>query len=382
MPKILHVSNDYAGSTVYMNLVRELDNLGVVQTIYSPIRSKSLVGKNLVDFKSRTSRVIYSSILNWHIDRVFYPYKILKIFRDIQKKIDFSQIDFIHAHTWYSDGGVAYLLSRKYNIPFIVTVRSTDLDTFYKKLAYLRPFGRKVLERAKRIILISASSRYKLFAIRALQEAPKQLGGKVQIIPNGVDPYWIEHCKIHNSNQPFKDGFINLIYVGTFIKRKKLLEIQQAVILLNENTDGEKLHLQIVGAGGDNEVSVLELVEQWPEYFTYQGKVQDKQKLAKLYRSADIFVMPSLHETFGLVYVEAMSQGLPILYTANEGIDGFYSDDIGEKVKQASVQEIAEKLSIMMNKLNSYKVPIIELKKNHDWSEIAKKYLSIYKMYI
>lgn len=59
-----------------------------------------------------------------------------------------------------------------------------------------------------------------------------------------------------------------------------------------------------------------------------------------------------------------MLQSLPILYIANEGIDGFYSDDIGEKVQKSRIDEISEKLIRMMESLSNYKVPTAELKKS------------------
>src|SRR5699024_4104681 len=104
------ITNDYSGSTVYKNLFRELDTLGASQIIYNPIREKMRIGKNKIEFKTSNSRIIYSHILNHHIDRAFFPYKVWKTFRDIQNHVDLSKIDFIHAHTWYSDGAVAYLL--------------------------------------------------------------------------------------------------------------------------------------------------------------------------------------------------------------------------------------------------------------------------------
>lgn len=379
MVKVLHIANDYAGSTVYMNLVRELDNLAVEQIVYTPIRGTNNVGKNAIEFASDKSEVIYSSILNWHIDRVFYPYKIFKILKDIQRKVDFSQINFIHAHTWYSDGGVAYFLSKKYNIPFITTIRSTDLNTFYKKMVYLRPFGRKVLEHAKSIILISASSKTKLLQLRSLKRSRDKLKNKLVTLPNGVDPYWIDNAVVAKGLKLKASSTVGLIYVGTFIKRKKLLEIQYAVIELNKKARQNKVHLHIVGGGGASETEVAELINQYEEHFTYHGKIYDKTELANLYHTADIFVMPSLSETFGLVYVEAMLQGLPILYTANEGIDGFYPESIGEKVQTPTVQEIGEKLSVMIENLNGYSIPTEALKQNHDWAEIAKQYLSIYE---
>jgi len=377
MVKVLHIANDYAGSTVYMNLVRELDNLAVEQIVYTPIRGTNNVGKNAIEFASDKSEVIYSSILNWHIDRVFYPYKIFKILKDIQRKVDFSQINFIHAHTWYSDGGVAYFLSKKYNIPFIVTVRNTDLNVFQKKLAYLRPFGRKVLERAKNIFLISASYLPRVLSQHSLQTSLGSIQEKIKVLPNGVDPYWLNNAVGQKEQKKLNDT-VQLIYVGRLTAGKNVPFVQQAVVWLNKNTR-HNVHFHIVGGGGTSEAEVIELANQQPSYFTYHGKVYNKDELANLYRTADIFVMPSSHETFGLVYVEAMLQGLPILYTANEGIDGFYPESIGEKIQTPTVQEIGEKLSVMIENLNGYSIPAEALKRNHDWAEIAKQYLSIYE---
>lgn len=379
MVKVLHIANDYAGSKVYKNLIMELDKLGVEQVVYTPVRGEGPVGKNSVDFARGGSRIIYSSLLNWHVDRLIYPYKIFKIFRDIQRRVDFSSIDLIHAHTWYSDGGVAYFLAKKYRVPFIVAIRSTDLNVFYKKLAYVRTFGKRVLEESRRVILISASLKSNLSQIGSLRKSLEHFEGKIGIIPNGVDSYWLCNSVAKGLWQPKDSKVVNIIYVGTFIKRKRLVEIQRAVIDLNLKSNNCKVHLHIVGGGGGKAVEAVRLIGLYPDYFTYHGKIDNKDELARLYRSSDIFVMPSLNETFGLVYVEAMSQGLPILYTENDGIDGFYSESIGEKVKRPTVQEIAEKLSLMIGSLDSYSIPIEEIKRNHSWAEIAKRYISIYK---
>lgn len=377
MARILHISNDYSSSTVYKNLVKEIDNLGVEQVVYTPIRGTELVGKNSIEFTNKKSETIYSSILNRHIDRVLYPFKIFKILKDIQKKVDFSQIDFIHAHTWYSDGGVAYFLSKKYNIPFIVAIRNTDLNLFQKKLVYLRPFGRAVLKKAKNIVLISGSYLPRVLSQQSLQGSLSLIKSKIRVMPNGVDPYWINNA-VERVISDVQSENINLIYVGRLTAGKNVPLAQDAVIQLNQKSN-YKIHLHIVGGGGAEHEKVVANAKKHAKFFTYHGKVYDKVKLTDLYRSSDIFVMPSSHETFGLVYVEAMLQGLPILYTANEGIDGFYSDDIGEKVHKPTVDEISEKLITMMENLSSYNVPTAELKKNHDWAEIAKQYLSMYK---
>ena len=57
--------------------------------------------------------------------------------------------------------------------------------------------------------------------------------------------------------------------------------------------------------------------------FEFVGKVDSLPVLKSYYERSDFFTMPSKAETFGLVYIEALLQGLPVMYTQNEGIDGF-----------------------------------------------------------
>lgn len=377
MKAVLHITNDYSGSTVYMNLIRELDNLGVEQIVYNPIRNKKGIGKNSIKFKNSSSRIIYRSILNYHIDRFFYPWKRQKILKDIQKQVDFTKIDFIHAHTWYSDGGVAYELSKKYNIPFIVAIRSTDINLFQRKLKYLRPYGRRILREAQKVILISASYKEKVFSQNSLKSILSQLKLKTLIIPNGVDPFWIEKA-VEKKKFESKEK-LNILYLGTFIKRKKVLILQNAVLELSKKHDNIQFHLHLVGGGGKDETEILKKVEQYPQIYTYHGKVYDKEKLKFIFQSCDIFAMPSINETFGLVYIEALLQGLFVLYTKDEGIDSFYQERIGEKVnKQSDEIEIQDALLKMIKNYNNYQIPTRKLIKNHDWKLIARKYKEIY----
>lgn len=372
---ILHIANDYAGSKVYKNLVYELDQLGTKQTVYTAIRDKNKIGNNQVALKVEGSKILYSAILNWHIDRVFYPLKIVKIYKDIQSKIDFNKVKCIHAHTWYSDGGVAYFLSKKYNIPFVVTIRNTDINLFQEKLVYLRPLGKKILRNAKQVILISASYKERVLCQSSLRSMKSQLIDKLRVIPNGVDSFWLA-----NSSPKKKraiDATYNFLYVGKFTAGKQVPALQQAILLLRSELSQE-VRLHLVGGGDEDDAKVLEIVMKHPNVFTYHGKIHDKQALLTLFQNCDAFTMPSMHETFGLVYVEAMLQGLPILYTEGEGIDGFYSEKIGEKVSVHSIEEIKEKLNLIINNLDQYSIPLDKIKKNHDWALIAKEYIDIY----
>lgn len=374
--KILHLANDYAGSAVYKNLVTALDEEGLTQIIYCPVRDAGLINKNKVEFRDPGSRIIYSHILNKTIDRILYPLKIKKILADVERKVNLTQVNLIHAHTWYSDGGVAYFLSKKYNIPYITAIRNTDLNLFQKMLAYLRPFGRKILNAASGIILIAASYKERVLSQNSLQSIKKDLEKKIRIIPNGVDPYWIENAI--NSPKTRTDKTFNVLFIGKFTKSKNIVALQEAVQLLShENNKRIKLH--IVGGGGAKAKEVITNVKRYPDVFKYYGQIFDKDELLRCFRNCDVFAMPSKHETFGLVYIEALLQGLPVMYQKNEGIDGFYKERIGEAVTIGDAEEIKEKLKLLYENFSSYEFNIPLIKQNHNWRLIAKEYLAIYK---
>lgn len=208
----------------------------------------------------------------------------------------------IHAHTWYSDGGVAYLLSKKYNIPYIVTIRNSDLNVFQKYLIHERLFGRKILENAKNVILIAASYKKRVIELLSLYKIKNSLLSKLQIIPNGVDAYWINNAL--EKKTKIENKIFNILFIGKFNRGKNVLALQKAISEINKKE--KRVHLHLIGGGGNVHTEVLKQVNLYKEIMTYHGKIFDLSKLKEHFENADIFAMPSKHETFGLVYVEAM----------------------------------------------------------------------------
>ncbi len=73
------------------------------------------------------------------------------------------------------------------------------------------------------------------------------------------------------------------------------------------------------------------------------GFVGEKEKLLEIYRQCDVLVVPSFRESFGLIYVEALTQGLPVVYTKGQGFDGNFEDGhIGYSIQPESPESIAE----------------------------------------
>ncbi|MDR4895053.1 MULTISPECIES: glycosyltransferase [unclassified Chryseobacterium] len=372
---ILHITNDYSGSTVYKNLVRELDNNGVEQIVYNPFREVSRIGKNKIDFKNTRSQIIYSHILSKYADRVLYKKKIKKIVQDIEAKIDLKTVRFIHAHTWYSDGGVAYELHKKYNIPYILAVRNTDLNVFLKYFLHERGYGKKILLNANKIITISAVYKKRMLEDPRLSHILNDLQQKVMVIPNGVDPYWIE-SRVEKRKTVEDEKSIQLLYIGKFNKGKNVFNLINAVKNHNHKIQN-RIKLTLIGGGGNDEKRIMDSIKN-DHSFEFVGKVDSLPVLKSYYERSDYFTMPSKAETFGLVYIEALLQGLPVMYTQNEGIDGFYDDTIGEKVEDTSVSAIERGLERLIQKRDHYSFDIEQLLENHDWKKIAEVYQQLY----
>ena len=96
-------------------------------------------------------------------------------------------------------------------------------------------------------------------------------------------------------------------------------------------------------------------------------------------KKADAFIMVSKPETFGLVYVEALSQHLPIIYAAGQG---FYPDGfVGYPAEGGNAESIAEKIENLIKNYEaiSNNVCSLELDRDFEWNNIGNKYINIYK---
>ena len=134
-----------------------------------------------------------------------------------------------------------------------------------------------------------------------------------------------------------------VVYVGKLNAQKRVDTIIKAV---NKLKDSFKIHLDIVGDGPDAE-ALKQLAEKLSmgDTITFWGQ-QTREASVKIMKEADVFVMVSKNETFGLVYVEAMCQGCIAIGSKGEGIDGFIIDgENGFLAEPANVESLVEKMN-------------------------------------
>ena len=381
--RILHITNSYGGTAVYTHLYTGIDqNYNCEQWVYVPLncRNHNRVGNMMIDFKNKGSKIHYATLLK-KFHSYIYGAKIRSVVRDIERTFDIARVDIIHASTLCFDGAVAYELSKKYGIPYIVAVRNTDVHTYYEKLFWRKPYFTRILMNARKVIFISPKYMENFIKNKVPVNKRKILNDKMTVIPNGVNNIFL-----NNKNAEYKcikDEF-HMIFVAAFYNGKGLIETIQAIESLRAK--GFNITLNAIGKGLPNRpqdaeyIKKVEVITEGKEWIKLQSFKKPIDIIADM-RKADAFIMVSSPETFGLVYVEALTQKLPIIYAHDEGFDGFYEDGyVGYPAKAGSVDDIAIKIEQLISNYDKIQNNISKLNLDFDfnWEHIALKYVKIY----
>lgn len=372
MINVLQIANGYFSNRLFYHLFQKLKNEGINNTIYVPMNKNDSQAPNPEDIPYD----IYLSARFKDIDRVLFFRKQYIMLREIESKIHLDEIDICHAHTVFSNGYIAYKLKRKYNIPYVVAVRNTDINVFFKYMIHLRKIGLHILKDASSIIFLSNSYKSQLFETFIPQRLKDDLERKSVVIPNGIDDFWHENTYYNKEYDTVLERIrhkeIKLIYAGVIDNNKNLEFSCEAVRQLKNR--GWRIEFLVVGR-----VKERKVYNSIKDNVIYIEPVP-KEKLIDLYRKADIFVMPSLTESFGLVYVEAMSQGLPVIYTKGQGFDGqFPEGTVGYHVNSRHIEDMVsaiERIALDYERISRNTLVVF---KKFQWKSIANNYSKIYE---
>lgn len=360
--RIISISNDYYNSKVYEKLHNSLMGSNVENYMFVPLlkEDKRAPGKNVINL----------NILQKN-DRFLYFYKQNKILKELIKYVEHINPSILHGHFVFSSGYLCLKIKEKFNIPYLVSVQNTDINVFFKFIIPLRSLGIKILLNANTIVFISSSYRELILDRYIPRKYHAIIMDKSILIPFGIDSYWLNN---KNSPKNISSKEINIITVGVINKNKNQLSVAKAVELLNY--EGYKITYSVIGEIQDN--SIYDKLMEF-EFVTHNNH-KTKENLLDSYRAADIFVLPSIHESFGLVYAEAMSQGLPIIYSRGQGFDGQFSQGIvGYSVDSTSYKDIANKIKLVIANYEVMSKNAVSNVFKFNWDMIAEEYTSIYK---
>ena len=204
-------------------------------------------------------------------------------------------------------------------VPFLSLVllresTSVNVATFhaYNGWSPAYEFGRRMLgSYARRLhgrITVSVAARYFI---------DKYFPGDYKVIPNGVE---VERFATARPIERWRDGTPNLLFVGRFEERKGLLHLLKAYRLLRR--EGRDCRLLVVGHGPQEREARRYVLTRRLGGVELLGRVGDDEK-ARWFATSDIYVSPATgRESFGIVLLEAMAAGKPIVCSDIHGYKG------------------------------------------------------------
>lgn len=281
--------------------------------------------------------------------------------------------DAVHVFFSLPTGALLPLLELR-DVPVVVSLRGSDVpgyDPHNRPLqiahAVLAPLTRWIWRRADRVVAVCDS-----LGRLALDTYPHL---RYSVVPNGVDL-----SLFHPRTDAREPGPIRCLAVARLIERKGLGDLIRAMALLERG----RFQLDIVGGGSDEKVLRTLASEQGVgEEIRFLGPLP-RAEVARRYRAADMFTLPSSAEAFGNVFAEALASGLPIVGSSIGGIPDLVEHGTnGLLVQPGNIEALAgairyladdPELRQQMAERNRSKAEA-----NLEWSQVTRRYLATYE---
>lgn len=356
--KILQVSDSYypdpgGVSEVLHHLSSTLRDLGNEVHILTGGHPQAKEDKTVTRLGRRISLYANKSEVNW----TFSPMLFLKVKTFIEK----NSFDIIHAHGPFAP-----------NLPFLALVHSTstNIATFHTAFSDFNYYklSKFFFTHTSRRINGSICVSQKAFN----EICPHFPRGNYEIIPNGVD------TERFNPRGAKLKEFANktmILFLGRLDPRKGLRVLLDAFPLIKKKIPDAIL--VVAGKGSPP----TDIPENLRKSIVFKGMIPPEM-VPLYYRSADLYCSPSLFgETFGIVLLEAMSSGTPVIASDIDGYREVIPDKemLFEKGNPKSLADKAISLLKDNSKLRKNRKSGLETTKKYDWHNIAIQTENFYK---
>ena len=258
-----------------------------------------------------------------------------KLYKEIVKNE--GKVDIIHAQSSLWGGISAAYIAKKYNIPLVITEHSSVKRGPYVKESY---YDRIIDSYRKADELITVGN--------GLKREISELSGRndIKVIGNLVD---LSLFKINDNNDKEEEFlFFSLAFLegekgfDTLIKAfaKKYRNKNCKLVIGGDGSQKEWLKQICKDEGVDNKV-------------VFVGALS-REEVSMWMSKCDVFVLPSRYETFGVVYIEALASGKPVIGAFNGGAEDIVNDKVGILVEKDNISMLSEAMEFIKKNINNY----------------------------
>lgn len=255
----------------------------------------------------------------------------------LENLLEKEDIDIIHGHYLFPAGAAAVEVGNEHGIKTYVTAHGSDMFEVYKKQPLMRSTIKNVLKRADCVLAVSNALKHEIIATGVTG-----ISDKTRICWNSVD---INKFSLKENNS-FKEEYKLtdkpiVLFVGNIIKRKNVESLIDAKKIANSD-----YYLVIVGDGPLFKKLKKKVEDENIRDVIFTGSRTDVENVIP---SCDVLVLPSFSESFGLVLIEALACGKPVIGSNVGGITEIITDDVGLLVDPNKVSTIAQAIDNVIN---------------------------------
>lgn len=316
---------------------------------YSYRKKENLFGIGVYRFYSR------SFLIERFVGPKLSEKRVLKNFSKVFEKYkkEHGLPDVVYAHNFLNAGYVANFLFEKYKIPFVLVEHSSAFLRGEVKESF--DFGlKKIARNAKELMCVSNSFKKVL---------ENRFESGFSCFPNMVDPIFFDG----NINEKGNENFV-FINVAALDNNKNQKNIIKAFAL---NFKDKPFILKIIGDGPLKYYLMKLAVELGVgDQIIFKGQLS-RNLVSKEMCSANCFILSSYHETFGVVLIEALASGLPLISTRCGGPEDIVNKANGILVSVDNSKELCEAMLNIAENYSIYDRHILRMEAKEKFSDSA-----------
>lgn len=290
----------------------------------------------------RAVRVRHRKIVSGKLSYLLYFYATIRAFQKIRNEF---KPEIIHAHVFLS-GVIGVILGKLYRIPVIISEH-----VFIEKSIESLSLSQKLIDVMRRLLARLALNKAQLVIVPSdfMSEYLISMGikNKIKVIPNIVDTNLF-----YPSHSNDKMDYKKILFVGGLHPVKGISYLLHALRKLEEKRSD--FFLDIVGDGAPyrNEYEQQAKDLGIADKVKFHGR-KSKEEVAEFMRKCDFLVLPSVWEAFGIVLIEAMACGKPVIATAC-GQKEIIKENNGILVPPKDVQALAQAVEYILDHYQKY----------------------------
>jgi L-malate glycosyltransferase len=330
--------------------------IGLISNMYPSVKDPryGIFVKGIADSltKAGCEIVFLSAIKGRKEGEKAKTFAYLKLYLHALFSIVFRKCDLIYLHYPLHLAPLVYILNSFSVTPLVVNFHGTDLVPATKALQRMERILRKGLASVRMVIV---PSEFLKEEVVKKHNVPKE---RIMVSPSGGVNF--DLFKRFDDNPLGKKEY-SAGYVSRIEKEKGWHIFIDALRELKDRNKLESKKFLVAGTGSD-EKELINTVEKYDLTNNIDIKrVSDQKELPALFNSMEVFVFPSLRESLGLVGIEAMACGTPVIGSSIGGISSYLNDgENGYLFKSGDIKDLADKLELFFSTTKIERMTLVE----------------------